>query len=107
MAEPEGSVIPIIYSDDAAGEKGLFSGSKSIPARIGQIDSDELAQNLSAICTRLAKAFTKAQEATGSFDLDEFEVTLDLSAKGEVRVIASVSSEIHGGLKLVFRRHQD
>ncbi len=107
MAEPGGSVIPIIYSDEAAGEKGIFSGSKGMPARIGQVDSDELGQNLSTICTRLAEAFRKTQEATGAFDLDEFEVTLDLSAKGEVRVIASVSSEIRGGLKLVFRRHQD
>ena len=106
MAELGGSVIPIIYSDDAAGEKGLFSDSKGMSARIGQIDSDELGQNLATICTRLAKAFRKAQEAAGSFDVDEFEVTLDLSAKGEVRVIASVSSEIRGGLKLVFRRHQ-
>lgn len=106
MAEAQELAIPIIYSDDTAGQKGLFSGDKSLQAKIGQIDADELGRNLSAICSRLAEAFRKAQEATGPFGLDEFEVALDLSARGEVRVVASVSTEIHGGLKLVFRRRR-
>lgn len=97
--------IPVVYLDDSVdGEKGLFSAARQMPARLGVLDPDELSRNLSTVCARLAGAFRSAQEAADSFDLDAFEVTMELTAKGEVRLIGSVSSEIRGGLKLTFRR---
>lgn len=83
--------IPVVYIDDPVdGEKGIFGAVRQLPARLGVLDSDELAHNLSVVCARLAAAFRSAQEAAGAFDLEEFEVTLDLTAKGEVRLIGSV-----------------
>jgi hypothetical protein len=96
--------LPIVYLDDLDGEKGLFSGARSLSTRIGSISGGDLAANLSTVCSRLAEVFRSAQRATGEFALEEFEVTLDLTASGEVRLIGSASAELHGGIKLVFRR---
>jgi hypothetical protein len=97
--------IPIVYVDGpAVGEKGLFGAAGHVVVRSAVVDSGELADNLSAVCGRLTDAFQRADDGTRAFELDTVEVTLDLTAKGQVRMIASVSSEIRGGLKLVFRR---
>ena len=97
--------IPILYVDDSTdGQKGLFGAAGHISVRTAVLDSDDLARNLSAVCGRLADAFRKVHDAAGAYELECVEVTLDLTAKGEVRMIASVSSEIKGGMKLVFRR---
>jgi hypothetical protein len=99
--------IPVLYLDDpVGGEKGLFSSTRHVSARLGVLDSGELTRNLSNICARLTETFRNAQHGTDAFGLDAFEVTLDLTAKGEIRLIGSVSSEIHGGLKLTFRRRE-
>jgi hypothetical protein len=99
--------IPILYLDGPVdGQKGLFGPSRPVSGRLGVLASNELAHNLSMVCERLTSAFRSAQQAAGAFDLDAFEVTLDLTAKGEVRLIGSVSSEIHGGVKLTFRRRE-
>ncbi|MEV6911887.1 hypothetical protein [Amycolatopsis sp. NPDC051071] len=108
MTASSGAGIPIIWTDPAVdGEKGLFSTARQVAGRIGELDSEELARNLSAVCSRLANAFRQAAAASDAFELDAFEVNLDLSAKGEVRLVGSVSSEIKGGVKLVFRRIAD
>jgi hypothetical protein len=97
--------IPIVYIDDRPnGEKGLFSAAQSLSTKIGVIRSGDLAANLSSVCSHLAEVFQSAQRATGGFALDEFEVTLELTAGGEVRLIGSASTEFRGGIKLVFRR---
>lgn len=83
MPDPD-TGIPVLYLDDPVdGEKGLFSSTRHVSARLGVLDSKELAQNLLNICTQLTKVFRSAQHSTGVFDLDAFEVTLDLTAKGE------------------------
>lgn len=103
-ADPQ-SGIPVLYVEDPAdGQKGLFGAAGHLGTRSAVLDSDELARNLSAICERLAGAFRQVHDAAGAYELECVEVTLDLTAKGEVRLIASVSSEIKGGMKLVFRR---
>ncbi|MFY1689132.1 Pepco domain-containing protein [Plantactinospora sp. WMMB782] len=100
----DGSFIAIVYTDDRFdGEKGLFSAAKSAATKIGTVNADQLATNLEAICGRLAGVFQAARRATGGFELDSFEVMLEFTAKGEVRLIGSASTEIKGGVKVVFR----
>ena len=40
------------------------------------------------------------------YDLHSIELAIDITAKGEVRLIGSLSTELTGGLKLVFIRQQ-
>jgi len=97
--------IPVIYvGDPVDGEKGLFSAARELPARLGMLNPDKFGQNLAAVCGRLAASFRTVGELTESFEVESFEVSLDLTAKGEVRLIGSASSEIRGGIKITFRR---
>jgi hypothetical protein len=101
----ESSLIPIVYTDPgSAGEKGILSPVRSMSSKIGAVDPAQLADHLSGLCARLAEVFRVAQRATEGFELDSFEVAVEITAAGEVRLIGSVSTEIRGGAKLVFRR---
>lgn len=96
--------IPIVYVDSATGEKGLFSSSAQLAACAGVVNAEDLAENLAALCERLSAAFRRVHDAAGAFEMESVEVTLDLTAKGQVRLVASVSSEVKGGMKVVFKR---
>lgn len=107
MSEPSTGdpLIPIIYVDSAdAGGKGLLSPVKTLSSRIGSVDAGQLADNLSAVCRKLTNVFHAAQHASDGYELDSFEVTVDVTARGEVWLVGSASGELHGGVKLVFRR---
>jgi hypothetical protein len=96
-------MISVVVTDDGDGQKGLFSAVKDASARIVTIDAGQLALNIGAVCDQLAGVLSAAR-TSGGFELDCFEVTLELTAKGEVRLIGSASSEVRGGVKLQFRR---
>jgi hypothetical protein len=99
--------IPIVYiegSERVDGEKGIFSAARQASARVGAVAADELAAHLSSVCRQLSATFNAVQRSSDAFDLDSFEVTLDIAASGEVRLIGSVSAEMRGGLKLTFTR---
>ncbi|MCA2215449.1 Pepco domain-containing protein [Jidongwangia harbinensis] len=100
-----GAVIPIVYVDERVdGEKGLFSAAQAAATKVGAVSVGELSGNLRAMCGRLGEMFAATRELSGEFELDEFEVILELTAKGEVRLIGSASTEVKGGVKLIFRR---
>ena len=71
---------------------------------MGSLDGAVLSANLTAFCARISEALTSAAEVAGGFKIQSFEVTADITARGEVRMIGSISSEIHGGVKLIFTR---
>ena len=97
--------LPVIYLEAPAdGEKGIFGTARAAAAHVGDLPVEALIANLSAVCAKLSAVFGAAEHAADAFDLDCFEVTLDLTASGEVRLIGSVSTQVHGGLKLTFRR---
>ncbi len=98
--------LQLITVDDLSvdGEKGLFSAVKTASARVAALDPGVLAGNLSALCDQLSQVVDATIRTTGAYELESFEVSLDVSAAGEVRLVGSVSSEVKGGLKLVFRR---
>ena len=101
----ESPLIPIVYTDSgSAGEKGLLSPVRSVASKVGVVDTSRLADNLSAVCARLAHVFRVAQSATEGFELSSFEVAVEIAAGGEVRLVGSVSTEVRGGVKLIFER---
>ena len=97
--------IPIIYADSGdTGEKGLLSPVKTASSKIGAVDTEQLADNLSAPCRKFVNVFRAAQHASDGYEVDSFEVAVDVAARGEVRLVASASGELYGGVKPVFRR---
>lgn len=87
--------------DDA---KGLSSTFGSIVRKIAPLETDALAISLQYLCSEFEKLFDKAAAAGALYQLSSFEVMVDFSAKGEIRLIGSASSEFRGGLKLTFSK---
>ncbi|MDI1463603.1 hypothetical protein QEZ54_21705 [Catellatospora sp. KI3] len=106
MNPSPGGTLSVITVDGtpADGEKGLFSAARRAAAHVGVLDAGVLAGNLSAVCDQLGQLVAAAETTRGGYELESFEVSLDVSATGEVRMIGSVSSEIRGGITLTFRR---
>jgi hypothetical protein len=101
----ESPLIPIVYVDPGDTDaKGLFSPAKSAAGKIGAVDSSQLADNLSAVCAKLSHVFRAAQSATEGFELQSFEVAVEITAGAEVRLVGSVSAQVQGGVKLIFER---
>jgi hypothetical protein len=86
------------------GEKGLFAPEERIARQVASLDLSQFSVNLQAFCQEIGSAFDKISAVVDKFELDSFELTLDVTAKGEVRFIGSAGTEIKGGLKVVFQR---
>jgi hypothetical protein len=100
-------VITLRYVDDeqTEGEKGLFGASRQAVTRTTTVTAGVLSANLSAFCEQMAGLVESAAmppDKSSRFELESFEVTVEVSAGGEIRMIGSVSTEIKGGLKLIF-----
>jgi hypothetical protein len=93
---------PLISRDDAA--KGLFAAETRIARQVASLDLALFSANLQTFCQQIGSVFDGVPTVVSSFELGSFELTLDVTAKGEVRFIGSAGTEIKGGLKIVFQR---
>lgn len=103
----EVSAIQVIYEDDEsqyADSKGLGDSYDYLRRKIGSLNVGMFKERLQEMCTQLGEAVRSVETPGSDFSLDSFEVTLDVSAKGEVRLVGSVGSEVKGGVKLVFKK---
>lgn len=103
----EAGSIQVIYEEDEeqfAGAKGLRDSYEQITRKVGTLNVATFKERLGQLCSQLNGALAAVETIGSNFSLDSFEVTLDVSAKGEVRLIGSVSSEVKGGVKLLFKK---
>lgn len=100
--------IPIIYDelelDRTPGEKGIFTASMTQARIIGELEVEPLADTLKQFCSTIGHAFQGVTTAIDDFELRTFELNVDVTAKGEVRLIGSLGTEVKGGIKLTFQR---
>lgn len=108
--DPSGETIKLIYVDEPIeGEKGFFGGTRQAVMRVADVDPTVVTTNLTNFCKRMVGLIEGTDTPHGQsqrFALECFEVTVELAAGGEVRMIGSVNTEIRGGLKLVFSRRK-
>ncbi len=86
------------------GGKGLLESAAALAHRTISVTASELAEKLRVFCSGIDGMFQGVATSVSQFDLESFEVTAELTAKGEVRLVGSAGTELKGGLKLVFRR---
>jgi hypothetical protein len=86
------------------GEKGIFDASRRLADKVGTVSSDVLARNLQAFCEEIGEAFAGVSTVVKNYQLDSVEITVQVSASGEVRLVGGASTQLTGGLKLVFSR---
>jgi hypothetical protein len=95
--------IVVAAESQTAGEKSLFDATARILAPV-PAKTSEIAGNLAVFCQAFSAGIEKATDALTNYQLDKIEMAVELNAKGQVRLIASASTELKGGLKLVFIR---
>lgn len=99
--------IQLIYEEIETREGEKFFGSAArVVTKIGSLDTSALASSLDSFLERIAPAFNRASRALGAYELKEIEVSLAVTASGEIRLIGGVSSEISGGIRLKFTRQE-
>src|SRR5689334_7074725 len=86
------------------GSKGIFSNVKERVRRIAPLNLDQFSDHLRAMWSKMGEVLDRINPATGAYDLESFELGIDVTATGEVRLVGSVGTELKGGIKLVFRR---
>lgn len=102
-------MISVVVVDDEGedGEKGMFGRTREKLLRITSVSVEALGENVTSLCEYVGQVFSVSQYAAGDLTLDTVEVTVDVTAKGEVRLIGAASAEVKGGLKLRFKRNAD
>ena len=100
--------ISIIYDEieQQEGAKGIWNSANQIIRKIGIVDIKKLTENLNDFCQQIGKVFQGVTTSVEDYELQSFELSVDITAKGEVRFIGSLSSELKGGLKIVFTKQE-
>lgn len=98
--------LPVLTMDWSSvdGEKAVFGRTKDAVARLSSVGVAELSANMARLCQQVGAVFAQAAAATDTLELKSVEVTVEVSAGGELRLVGAVSSQIKGGLKLVFTK---
>lgn len=102
--DPAKSEIELLGLDDSGieGRKGF--GHADPDVLTGRVRLDRLADNISDFCRQAGQLFATASAASSGLHLESMELSLALTAKGEVRLVGAVSGEVSGGITLVFKR---
>lgn len=106
MSDPRNAGVPVITIDYGVddGEKSFLSRTRTAVTQITRISSDTLAQNVATLCQYVGGVFEQASTASDTLELTGLEVHVQVTAKGEVRLVGATSAEVNGGMKLIFQR---
>lgn len=70
-----------------------------------QIDVGILSGELQSFLSKLSSILTETPKAVGDYELDEIELSAEISASGTIKILGSgIESSLGSGLKFVFRR---
>jgi hypothetical protein len=93
--------VEILVSDTDTGPRGIFEGG-----RFGSKITKKSVADLSVTFRDFCREFSEGLEAPGQLAnkcrLEQIEMSVDVTIKGEVRIIASAGTR--GSIKLVFSR---
>lgn len=102
----EADELPVVTVDWAPvdGEKGVFGRTRDAVAQVSSVGAAQLAANMTRLCRQVGAVFAEASAAADTLELKSVEVTVEVTASGELRLVGAVSSQIKGGMKLVFTK---
>lgn len=96
----------VIYFEEESDEgvKGPLGAVRKRIQKIGILDFETFGINLRDFCGRVNLMLQNLGESVSDYNLSSFEISVDVTAKGEVRFIGSAGTDVKGGLKLIFQR---
>ena len=104
MSDAQGdSAIEVVYREIENDPDSKFLGGRTV-TRVGVLNSERLAVSLAALCTQMDSVFSRLEHQGGQFELSGFELSVEFTAGGQIRVVGSLSAELKGGATLTFTR---
>jgi hypothetical protein len=103
----EKASVLVVYEDyeQEEGAKGIWNTSVQAIRKVGILNTEELANNLRGFCKQMGEVFEGVTTAVKNYELKNVEIVVEITAKGEIKLIGSgMSSDIKGGIKLVFSK---
>jgi len=99
--------ILAVYQEEEvapASKDGMFGAISRSVTRVGALKTGDVATNLEHLCKQIGTMTAGLADVLKGYIMESLELSIDITAKGEVRLIASASTEVRGGLKLTFKR---
>jgi hypothetical protein len=99
-------MFEVVVDDDEIqlGGKGLLDSVPTMARKVVRLDPSKLSAEMQSLCLSIDSMFHGVTRFVGGYELDSFELTVEITAKGEIRLLGSAGMEAKGGLKLSFRR---
>jgi hypothetical protein len=106
MADAQDTELSIVVTDDtdSKGGKGFFSNAENLLKKVEKVNPEQLKESMSNFVQTISKIFKEIQPTAAGITLDEIEISIEMTAKGEIRLIASGGMETKGAIKLTFKR---
>jgi hypothetical protein len=98
--------VQVIYDELEAtsGHKGVTDSVGRMLRKVGPLDTSRLATGLSSLHQQIDTILESMGKASSAYELKTFEIVVDFTAKGEIRLIGAASGEFRGGIKLSFSK---
>jgi hypothetical protein len=68
--------------------------------------TDIFSQKLGDFCDAFAKGINPVNSKNADYILDAIEMYVELTSKGEIRLVAAAGADIRGAIKLTFRANR-
>ena len=65
--------------------------------------ADLFSQKLGEFCDAFARGIDPVKSKSAHYMLDTIEMYIELTSKGEIRLVASANADVKGAIKLIFR----
>lgn len=93
--------IAVVTVDEVEGARSV----RGMWTRRLEIDTDQLAVNISVFLDQMGEVMSRTPDSVGRFQLAEVEVSAEITGKGQV-VLWGVGGEVEagGGIKFVFKK---
>jgi hypothetical protein len=94
--------ISIVVHDTAdEGSKGLYDMGSVALTRVVELTEEQFAEAVSRVSSLVQRSLASSSPV-GAYKLSSVELSLELTTKGEVRLIAAGSIEASGCIKITF-----
>jgi hypothetical protein len=100
-------MIMAVYEEEVVekvSKSGLFEATSRIVKRVGSLSTQQVKVNLESFCKQVGIMTRELATVVEGYTLDTLELSVEVTGNGEIRFIASASSEVKGGVKLVFKK---
>jgi hypothetical protein len=105
MPDQQEAELSIVVTDDtdSEGGKGFFSNAENLLKKVEKVTPEKLQESMSNFVQTISKIFKEIQPIAAGTTLDKIEISVEMTAKGEIRLIASGGMETKGAIKLTFK----